>query len=60
MAYPPTPSVDMTSLSPVNVDRKSGGIVVCERTLTDSNGQSATSAISSAEALATRYSDVFH
>lgn len=59
-AYPDTPSLEITLESPVNVPLKSGGMVVCMRTLTDSNGQRATSAMNSADALAVRYSEVFH
>lgn len=58
--YPETPSLATTEEIPLKVPRRSGGMVVCMRTLTDSNGQRATSAMNSAEALATRYKDVFH
>lgn len=57
---PDTPSLATTLEIPLNVPRKSGGMVVCMRTLTDSKGHSARSAISSADALAVKYSEVFH
>lgn len=52
--YPDTPSWETTEDIPLNVPLRVGGIVVCMRTLTDSNGHKATSAMSSAEALAVR------
>jgi hypothetical protein len=58
--HPLEPSLDTTLERPVKVDRKSGGSVVCMRTLTASKGHRATSAMSSADALAVRYSEVFH
>lgn len=56
--YPPTPSFPVTIEIPCNVPRANGGIVVCIRTLTASNGHSAMSAKNSADALAARYSHV--
>lgn len=58
-SYPATPSFETMLEIPLKVDLNSGGIVVCVRTLTASNGQRATSAMSSAEALAVRYNEVF-
>lgn len=52
--YPPTPSLETTLEMPVKVDLKSGGMVVCMRTLTASKGHRAMSAINSADALAVR------
>jgi hypothetical protein len=58
--YPATPSLPMTWEIPEKVPLNSGGIVVCVRTLTASNGHRATSAMNSADALAARYTEVFH
>lgn len=52
--HPATPSLATTLEIPLKVPVISGGMVVWPRTLTDSNGHSAISAISSAEALAVR------
>jgi hypothetical protein len=57
--YPAVPSLLVIRLMPSNVPVAKGGMVVCMRTLTASNGQSAMSAKNSAEALAARYTDVF-
>ena len=52
--HPATPSEAVTLEIPLKVPVAKGGMVVCIRTLTASNGQRATSAMTSAEALATR------
>lgn len=56
--YPDVPSFATTADIPPNVERNSGGIDVCVLTFTASNGQSAMSAINSAEALAVKYKAV--
>lgn len=53
-AYPAVPSLAVIVDKPENVPLANGGIVVCMRTLTASNGQRAMSAMNSAEALAAR------
>ena len=52
--YPDTPSLETTEEIPLKVPLRSGGMVVCMRTLTASKGHRATSAMNSAEALAVR------
>jgi len=58
-AHPAVPSFPVMVVIPAKVPVVNGGMVVCIRTLTASNGQSATSAINSADALAVRYREVF-
>lgn len=52
--YPAVPSLPVMVEIPLNVPLAKGGMVVCIRTFTASNGHRATSAMSSAVALAVR------
>jgi hypothetical protein len=52
--YPAVPSLPVIVEIPLNVPVANGGIVVCMRTLTASNGQRPISAKNSAEALAAK------
>ena len=58
--HPAVPSLAVIVEIPLNVPEAKGGMVVCIRTLTASNGQSAISARNSAEALAARYREVLY
>lgn len=60
VAYPAVPSLAVIVDSPLKVPDANGGIVVCIRTLTASNGQRAMSAKNSAEALAVKYKEVLY
>lgn len=52
--HPPTPSFPVMDEIPCIVPVKAGGMVVCIRTLTASNGHKPTSAMNSADAEAAR------
>ena len=54
------PSLAVIVDIPLKAPVAKGGMVVCIRTLTASNGQSARSAMASAEALAVRYNEVLY
>ena len=59
-AHPAVPSLAVIVEIPLNVPEAKGGMVVCIRTFTASNGQSAISARNSADALAVRYKEVLY